>query len=411
MGMNSFRIEQEITRRARNFLFEWRYSTVSSAKVVRIGVIGTGGMGQGHLGSFEKIDEVRLTALCDIDPEVAERLGKEYNVPHFLKHRDLLKSGLCDAVVIATPHPFHAPIAIDAFRAGLHVLSEKPISEKVSAGDEMIVAAKASGKAFAVMFQLRTYPAMTKAMEIVRGGELGKIFRTTMISPEYRSQAYYDSGTWRATWMGEGGGIMMNQAPHITDMFINLAGMPCEVYGRTETRIHNIEVEDLAEAMLTYPDGGTGYYYCSTNEAGPGQMIEIFGDKGKLLYRNGELKFYRFVQPILEFTRTNTEMWGGPKCEEVPLELPDAKPGHSVITRNFARNILYGEPLLAPGEEGIRALELANAIWLSAHLKKPVQLPLDRQAYDDFLEMKRNTSTFEKTVAGVQRTTDPRLTK
>jgi len=384
---------------------------VSSAKVVRLGVIGTGGMGQGHLASMKDIDEVQLTAICDIDPAVAERLGNEYGVPYFLKHEELLASGLCDAVIIATPHPFHSPIAIDAFRAGLHVLSEKPISEKVSAGDAMIAAAKASGKTFAVMFQLRTYPAMMKAMEIVRNGELGKIFRTTMISPEYRSQAYYDSGTWRATWTGEGGGIMMNQAPHITDMFINLAGMPSEVYGRTETRIHNIEVEDLAEAMLKYPDGGSGFYYCSTNESGPGQMIEVFGDKGKLVYRNGDLKFYRFTPSVTEFTRINTEMWAGPKCEEVELELADAAPGHTVITRNFARNILFGEPLLSPGEEGIRSLELANAIWLSAHLNKPVQLPLDRKAYDEFLEMKRSTSTFVKTTADVKRATDPRLAK
>lgn len=384
---------------------------MSSEKVVRLGVIGTGGMGQGHLGSMHEIEEVRLTAICDIDPEVAERIGKQYGVPYFLKHEDLLASGLCDAVIIATPHPFHAPIAIDAFRAGLHVLSEKPISEKVSAGDAMIAAAKESGKTFAVMFQLRTYPAMIKAMEIVRSGQLGKIFRTTMISPEYRSQAYYDSGTWRATWSGEGGGIMMNQAPHITDMFINLAGMPCEVYGRTETRIHNIEVEDLAEAMLKYPDGGTGFYYCSTNEAGPGQMIEVFGDNGKLVYRNGELKFYRFTPSVTEFTRVNTEMWASPKCEEVALELPDVKPGHTVITRNFARNILYGEPLISPGEEGIRSLELANAIWLSAHLNQPVKLPLDRKAYDEFLEMKRRTSTFVKTTTEMKRATDPRLAK
>ncbi|MHB0938899.1 MAG: Gfo/Idh/MocA family protein [Armatimonadota bacterium] len=384
---------------------------MSSAKVVRLGVIGTGGMGQGHLASMKDIDEVQLTALCDIDPAVAERLGNEYGVPYFLKHEDLLASGLCDAVIIATPHPFHAPIAIDAFRAGLHVLSEKPISEKVSAGDAMIAAAKESGKTFAVMFQLRTYPAMMKAMEIVRSGQLGRIFRTTMISPEYRSQAYYDSGTWRATWTGEGGGIMMNQAPHITDMFIKLAGMPSEVYGRTETRIHNIEVEDLAEAMLKYPDGGSGFYYCSTNESGPGQMIEVFGDKGKLVYRNGELKFYRFTPSVTEFTRVNTEMWAGPKCDEVELELADAQPGHTVITRNFARNILYGEPLVSPGEEGIRSLELANAIWLSAHLNQPVKLPLDRKAYDEFLEMKRSTSTFVKTTAEVKRATDPRLAK
>lgn len=382
-----------------------------SNKILRIGVIGTGGMGQGHLASMSRIDEVQLTALCDIDPAVAERMGKEYNVPAFLKHRDLLKSGLCDAVIIATPHPFHSPIAIDAFRAGLHVLSEKPIAEKVSAGDRMIAAWKESGKAFGVMFQRRTDPATIKALEIVKSGQLGKIFRATLISPEYRSQAYYDSGTWRATWTGEGGGIMMNQAPHITDMFILLAGMPCEVFGRTETRLHNIEVEDLAEAMLTFPEGGTGYYYCSTNEAGPGQMIEVFGDKGKLLYRNGELKFYRFEPSITEFTRVNTEMWAGPKSEEVALTLPEGECSHHVVTRNFARHILYGEPLLSPGVDGIKALELANAIWLSAYLKKPVKLPISRQAYDNFLAKKRRTSTFVKTTAGVQRTTDPNIAK
>jgi len=381
------------------------------SKIVRIGVIGTGGMGQGHLNSFDRIPEAKLTALCDIDPAVAEAQGKKFDVPYYLKHRDLLKSGLCDAVIIATPHPAHAPIAIDAMRAGLHVLCEKPIAEKVSAADRMIAAAQETGVTFAVMFQLRTYPAMIKAMEIVRSGALGKIFRTTMISPEYRSQAYYDSGTWRATWTGEGGGIMMNQAPHITDMFINLGGMPCEVYGRTETRLHHIEVEDLAEALLTYPDGGTGYYYCSTNEAGPGQMIEVFGDKGKLVYRNGELKCYQFDTPVMEFTRTNTAMWGGPKAIDVPLELPDAQAGHWVIISNFVANILRGEPLISPGEQGVRSLELANAIWLSAHLKKPVSLPLDRKAYDRFLAMKRRTSTFVKTAGDVQRTTDPRLMK
>jgi len=382
-----------------------------SKTILRIGIIGVGGMGQGHLASMHRIDEVKLTALCDIDPAVAEQCGRQYDVPYFGKHRDLLKSGLCDAVLIATPHPAHAPIAIDAFRAGLHVLSEKPIAEKVSAGDRMIAAARQAGTAFGVMFQRRAEPLVIKALEIVKSGQLGKIFRATMISPEDRSQAYYDSGAWRATWNGEGGGVMMNQAPHITDLFILLAGMPCEVYGRTETRLHHIEVEDLAEAMLTYPDGGTGYYYCSTNEAGPGQMIEIFGDKGKLLYRNGALEFYRFTPALTEFTRTSTEMWGGPKSEAVPLELPEGEGVHHVITRNFARHILYGEPLLSPGEDGIRALELANAIWLSAHLGKSVKLPISRQAYDNFLAKKRRLSTFVKTAGSVQRTTDPNLAK
>jgi len=258
---------------------------------VRFGVIGVGGMGQGHCNSLKRVEEAVLTAVCDIDPNTAKQVGETHGVPYFLRHRDLIRSGLCDAVIIATPHPPRPPIAVDCARAGIHILCEKPLSERVSTADKIIAAAKETGVAFAVDFQRRTEPAFRKALEIVRSGALGRIYRRTLISPEYRSQAYYDSGGWRATWKGEGGGVMMNQSPHILDLFILLGGKPSRVWGRTETRLHNIEVEDHAEAVLEYPDGGTGYFYCSTCEAGPGQMIEIFGDKGKLCYRNGKLQF------------------------------------------------------------------------------------------------------------------------
>ncbi len=377
------------------------------ASVVRFGIIGTGGMGQGHCNMTASIPEAQLTAICDIDPATAKCVSEKFGVPAFAKHTELIKSGLCDAVIIATPHPVRPAIAVDCMKAGLHVLSEKPLAEKVSAADTMIAAANATGVAFAVMFQRRTEPALAKAIEIVRGGQLGRLFRRTMISPEYRSQAYYDSGTWRATWSGEGGGVSMNQSPHILDLFILLGGMPCEVYGRMEIKLHRIEVEDLAEGMLTYPDGGHGYLYCSTNEAGPGQMIEIFGDQGKLLYRNGALTLYRFEPSVTEYTRTATGMWGGPQCTEVPVEINEAACGHGVITRNFARHILHGEPLLTPGEEGLASLELANALWLSASQGKPVTLPISRRAYDAFLEKKRKASTFQKGEVRVQRVTDP----
>ena len=225
-------------------------------KTVRFGVIGVGGMGQGHCNGLKKLEEITLTAVCDIDAATAKQVGETHGVPHFLRHQDLIKSGLCDAVIVATPHPVRPPIAIDAMKAGLHVLSEKPLSERVSTADKMIRTAKQKRVAFCVMFQRRTEPAVIKAIEIVRSGALGKVYRTALISPEYRSQAYYNSAGWRANWIGEGGGVMMNQAPHILDLFVLLA-----VYGRTETRLHNIEVEDLAEALLTYPDGGTGYLY------------------------------------------------------------------------------------------------------------------------------------------------------
>lgn len=377
-----------------------------SEKKVRFGIIGVGGMGQGHCKSLGTVDEATLTAVCDCNAEVAEKVGKEHNVPFFTHYSDLLSSGLCDAVLVSTPHPERPPICVDAVRAGLHLLSEKPLTERVSTADAIIAAAKEAGVAFGVMFQRRLEPIFKKAAEFVHSGQLGKIQRVTMISPEYRSQAYYDSGGWRATWKGEGGGVMMNQSPHILDLFILLGGRPSSVFGRVETRLHHIEVEDVAEAMVTYPDGGNGYFYCSTNEAGPGQMIEVFGDQGKLLFRDGVLKIWRFKTSISEFTKNSTAMWGGPECEEVPVEIEEKKTGHADLMRNFCRHILYEEPLVAPGEEGIYSLELANAAWLSAHLGHPVSLPLDRAAYDAFLEEKRRTSTFVKNVKE-KRETDP----
>jgi len=374
---------------------------------IRFGVIGTGGMGQGHCNTIRRIRDARVTAVCDIDAAVAEDVGKRHKVPWFTSHRDLIRSALCDAVIVATPHPVRPPIAVDAMRAGLHLLSEKPLSERISTADRMLATARKTGVAFAVMFQRRTEPALTKAISIVRGGELGKMHRITMISPEYRSQAYYDSGGWRATWSGEGGGVMMNQSPHILDIFVQLGGCPSTVYGRTETRQHDIEVEDLAEAMLTYPDGGTGYLYCSTLEAGPGQMLEVFGEEGKLVYRNGELKQYRFDTPIAAFTRKNKSMWAAPKCVEKTLRIGKRPSGHREIIKNFVRHLLQGEALITPGEDGIHSLELANAVWLSADRGAPVSIPLSRRAYDDFLRRKRDGSTFVKKVRSVHRETDP----
>ncbi len=376
-------------------------------KIIRFGVIGVGGMGCGHCGSIGKVKQASLAAVCDIDPATAERVGKQFNVPYYFDHRQLIKSGLCDAFTIATPHPSHAPIAIDCMNAGFPVISEKPLSERVSMAEQMVRVSKKKRVPFVVMFQRRFEPVMAKAMDIVKSGQIGKIYRTCMISPEFRSQAYYDSGTWRATWTGEGGGVMMNQSPHIIDIFVQLCGMPSEVFGRTETRMHHIEVEDLAEALLKYPDGGTGYLYCSTNESGPGQMIEVFGDKGKLVLRNGELKLYRFKPGIQKYLAHSKKVWGGPDLIEVPIKIPADTWGQPSVMANLVRHLLYGEKLVTPGESGVASLELANAIMLSAHEKRWIKLPISRAKYDAFLAELRRKSKFVKHLAKVKRITDP----
>jgi len=370
---------------------------MAKQNILPMAVIGTGGMGTGHCDAIaSKVAETRLVAVCDSYVPNAERAGTRFQVPWFKSVKDLIKSRLAKAVMIATPHTSHAEAAIPCMNAGLHVMTEKPLAETVSKADMMIRVARRRGVIFAVDFQKRMEPAIQAAMAFVRAGHLGELYRTVMISPEYRTQPYYDSGTWRATWKGEGGGVMMNQAPHIMDVFIHLAGMPARVRGFIRTCLHRIEVEDKAEALLTYANGATGYFYCSTNEPPPGQMIELFGDKGKLLLRNDLLECWRYSPGIRKFTYKTKKAWSTPECEKVVFKIPDTKTSHADAIRNFARHILFREPLLVRGDTGLASLELANAIMLSSWTGAEVKLPLNRKDYDQHLDRLRRTSKFRK---------------
>ncbi|MFW6189890.1 MAG: Gfo/Idh/MocA family protein [Planctomycetota bacterium] len=377
-----------------------------SGEQVRVGVIGVGGMGSNHCKHVDDLEELELAAVVDINEDRAKQIGEQFDVPWFVHYRDLLGEEMVDAVTIATPHYFHPPIAVDSFHAGLHVLSEKPIGVRIGEAEKMAEAAEQTGKVFAVMFQMRTQANVQKAKEIVESGRLGPIRRTLLVSPEYRSQAYYDSGTWRATWGGEGGGVMMNQAPHIMDVFTMLGGLPKKVSGRCETALHEIEVEDQAQAMLEYEDGACGYFYVSTCEMGT-RVVEFVGDRGKLRMEGGKLRLWSFDPPVEQFTYENEEMWGRPDMEEVPLEVEERESGHRVILRNFGRAILHGEELIAPGEVGLNSLELANAITLSSYTDRSVELPVDRAEFNELIEHLRATSKFREDWGASESETDP----
>jgi len=325
------------------------------------------------------IPYARLAAVCDVNRSAAEEAGRKFNVPSFGSHREMIKAKACDVVAIVTPHPFHCQPALDCMNAGAARDSEKPLTERVSTADRMVAAAKKNGVVFAVMFQRRLEPAIGKALDLIRNGQLGEIFRATLMVLEYRNQCYYNSGAWRATWKGEGGGVMMNQAPHMMDLFVQFCGLPSAVFGRTCTRMHNIEVEDQAEALLKFPNGGMGYLYCSTCETGPGQLIELFGEKGKLTLRDDELSFYHFHPGIRAHIKTCKDMWEKPNVFQVPLNIPqvysaytdyeaplqvipESQPGHAKVLVNMVRHILFGDKLLTPGASGIGSLELANAV-------------------------------------------------
>ena len=378
---------------------------------VRIGVVGVGGMGSAHAKALNDIEEAELTCVCDIDEPTANAVAAEHSVPGFPDHLSLINSGLADAVIIATPHYFHPPIAIDAMQNGLHVLSEKPIGVTVGAADKMIQTAKESGKVFVVMYQSRTRPDYQAAHKLVEEGRLGELYRTCLIFPDFRSQAYYESATWRATWRGEGGGVMLNQAPHPIDLFTWLGGMPSRVTAKTVTRRHDIEVEDEASALLEYPNGATGFLHASVNEVPGSLLMEFAGEQGKLSFRDGQLRFWSVATPVQEFTDTTEEMWAKLETREEEVALEERETGHGAIIRNFCRAILYGEARITPGEEGIHSLELVNAILLSGAKNRPVHLPLDRAEYDAFIEEKKKASKEKKVKGPVKRITDPRHVK
>ena len=359
---------------------------------LRYGIIGTGGMGSGHAKTMQDIEEVALTAICDIVPEVAEAVGEEYNVPYFTDYHDLINSDLVDAVMIATPHYFHPEIAIYAMEKGIPALSEKPIAVTVSQADAMIATAKRTGVPFGVMHQTRCGPVWQAAHKIISEGRLGEIYRTMLVYADYRSQAYYDSAGWRATWDGEGGGVLINQSPHALDRFTWLGGLPSRITAITKTRDHKIEVEDVACALLEYPNGGVGYAYCCTNEWPKSDIMEFAGEKGKLQIIGDDLRFWEIPEGVHHTSNTTDKMWGGPESNEVLIDLEEHETGHKAILRNFARHILYGEPLISPGIEGINAVEMINGMILSGHTGEPVNVPVDRARYDALLANLRANS-------------------
>ena len=373
---------------------------------VRYGIVGMGGMGSGHAKTMQDIKECVLAAVCDAVPEAAKRGGEAFGVPYCTDYHELIDREDIDAVIVATPHYFHADVAIYAMEQGKPVISEKPISVTVSAADAMVEAAQRTGTPFAVMYQSRAEPIWRAAGKLVKEGRLGEIYRTLLVFPTFRSQAYYDSAGWRATWSGEGGGVLVNQAPHSLDRFTWLGGLPTKVTAYTATRNHDIEVEDVAAALLTYPNGAIGYVYCSTNEAPGEEIMELAGEYGKLQIIGKQIRFWEIPDGVKAFSDKSTDMWKHPPVNEIEVELPECETGHIVILRNMARHILYGEDLLAPGIEGLKTVEMINAIILSGKTGETVDIPVDRARYDLFLDGLRKSAKGKRRTGPDKRITD-----
>ncbi len=368
---------------------------------VRIGIIGIGSMGTNHVRYLTAgaITGAKLAAVCDVNPArlewARENLGPDVKV--FDSADALLDSGTVDGVLIATPHYFHPPIAVAAFAKGLHVLSEKPAGVYTKQVREMNEAAAKSDKVFGVMFNQRTNPLYQKVRDLVQSGELGELKRAVwIITNWYRSQSYYDSGGWRATWGGEGGGVLLNQDPHQLDLWQWICGSPNRVRAFCHNgKYHDIEVEDDVTAYVEYPNGATGLFVTSTGEAPGSNRFELSGDRGKIVIEDDTVTFWRLRVPERQFNAEFKGGFGSPEVWKCNVPIRGEETSHPGITQNWVNAILHGTELLAPGEDGIKGLEISNAMHLSAWTDGWVDLPIDEDRFYKELQARVKTSKFD----------------
>lgn len=366
---------------------------------IRVGIVGIGNIGTAHANTIlgGEVHGAVLTAVCDISPERRQFCTENYNnVAVFDDYRKMFDSGLIDAVIVSTPHKLHCDIAAKALESKLNVLVEKPVDITVSKAMAINEIAKSSDKKFAIMFNQRTNDVFAKAREILKSGALGELKRTVwIITNWYRTQSYYNSAGWRATWSGEGGGVLLNQAPHNLDLWQWICGMPCEVTADCEVgKYHNIEVEDDVILKTRYKNGATGVFITSTGEFPGTNRLEISGTLGKIVIENGVLKWWKLPRDEREICFNSTELFPSIKCDYEEFVSQNSNiSAHKLIIQNFINSIQNGEQLISPGTDGIYELTLSNAAYLSSWKDgATVKLPFDCNEFDGLLGEKIQNS-------------------
>jgi predicted dehydrogenase len=353
-------------------------------KTVKIGLVGIGNIAQLHLKNISSMKNIEIAALCDLVRNKAKKASAKYGGQVFTDYRKLLRAKVCNAILICTPHYEHTTIGIDALKAGYHILVEKPISAHKADCERLIAAHKNKKQVFAAMFNQRTDPHYRKVKQLIDDGKLGPLQRVNWIITDwFRPNIYYRSSSWRATWAGEGGGVLLNQCPHQLDLLQWLCGMPVRVVAFCGIgRRHKIETEDEVTAYLEYDNGATGVFVTTTGEAPGTNRLEICGDKGKVVVEEGKVTFIRNKIATSKFSKTTKESFGKPEVSHITIAAKDSGGQHAEIVENFTDAILKGKKLIAPAKEGINSVELANAMLYSSLTKKTVEIPLDGKAFE-----------------------------
>lgn len=373
-------------------------------KELTVGIIGVGNMGSAHLACIHggNIRGMRVCAVCDIDKTRCDAVRAAY--PDLAVYEDfhaLLAQKEIEAVIIAVPHRLHGQIACAAFESGKHVLVEKPLDVRLSEARRVCEAARQSGRVFGIMLNQRTNSLFAKAREIVQSGELGKMIRSNwIITNWFRTESYYRSGGWRATWAGEGGGVLLNQAPHNLDLWQWICGMPLAVRAVCNVgKYHSIEVEDEAIVYAEFEDGASGVFITSTGESPGTNRLEIVGTKGKLVLEDGLLKQYALEGDTRDIIAQSDKSFVNPKYTYTEYK-STRETAHAGILQNFTDAVLHGAALLAPGEEGTHELEISNAAYLSAWTGGArIALPMDTERFDQLLFERAAHSVAHENIA------------
>jgi predicted dehydrogenase len=364
----------------------------------------------GNMGKFHadyllagKVNRCELTAVCSTSPHKLTKY-KEKGVQIFGDGEGLIASRVADAIIIATPHYQHTTLGIKALQSGHHIMVEKPISAHKADAERLIAeAGKHPTLKFGAMFQMRAEPRYAKIRKLIQDGELGEVVRVNWIITDwFRSEAYYSSGGWRATWKGEGGGVLINQCLHQLDTLQWLCGMPARVRGFCQLgRYHNIEVEDNISVYLEWPNGATGIFVSSTGELPGTNRFEIAGSRGKIVLEKDTLTFTRNDVAADVWNKTSKIGFAKPDVWNVGIPIANADSPHATFMQNFVDAILDGSPLNCPGKEGIGSIELANVMLYSSLIGQTVELPMDAAAYEKKLNQLIADSKFEKKVVEV----------
>ena len=371
---------------------------------INLAVIGVGNMGAFHLENISGMKKVNLKAVCDSSIKAAEKQAAEYGVKAFTSVEELLQWGEFDAVLIATPHYFHKDAAIMAFEYGFHVLTEKPVGVHVKDIQEMTEAwrkaeKKHPGLVYNAMFQQRTLGHWLKIKDLIDSGELGKLVRVSWIITDwFRTQIYFAGSGWKATWKGEGGGVLLNQSPHQLDLFQWFFGVPEKIMSFASFgKYHNIEVEDEVTGYFEYENGMVGHFITSTGEYPGTNRLEIVGEMGKLVFEENRLKFYRNRSSMLEYIKSSSESFGTVENREIDIPFEKSEDsGHTKIIENFADCILGNAAPVAPAQEGVHSVAMANAMILSSIEREMINLPLDGDRYKKKLDELIKKSKFKK---------------